>query len=562
LEGGFRFFLGGEKRLGDGFFPGVYHYHPPPRGVSAALLVPIVFQKMAFFPGWGGLWAQKGQGGDFDFARGLVGHGTIGVDGVRRAPSEKRTNPLHRPLRPAIGYNRGDPGGEVLGGPKKPSGANPFPLPETLAQEGSRSLSYALREVSRLILSPYPDAFRGLLTCGYPIAWLERVEVILYADEASGGHRVGFGGVRTCDSPWACPVCAPALAERRGEALARTLEQFHEMGFRIVHAVLTVRHTKGEPLSAVFGALASAWRYMGKSRAFRPHWSGLGYARAVEVTFGKNGWHPHIHAALVLPPERDPYALRDALWEAWSEAVVEVGWAPSDRQAYFYDIIERSDDIAEVARYVAKTASNWGIGAEVAGGSRKKSTEGLTPLQLLGAAWWAYLEDPEVMSAWFPERVDDLDLDEEELEAVSPGARALAENPPPLTFREFCRASFQRAKTLGVPPEEAAWRWIEFVESTKGRKALTTSRALGLIFKMKLEEVEREAEKRVPVEIIQLARRTYLYLLRHAKLSYFVHLAEVFGSLRRACELLGLVEDDEWFMPPANAPPEELDAAA
>jgi hypothetical protein len=481
------------------------------------------------------------------------------ADGDRQTPYEKRKHTLHRPLRPAIGYNRGNPGGEVSGGLKNPSGAGLF-LPEKLAQDGSRALAYGLREVSRVLLSPYADAFRGLVTCGHPIHWVD-VEVILYADEA-GGHRVGFGGLRTCDSPWACPVCAPALADRRGEALARTLEQFHEAGFRIVHAVLTVRHTRGKALADVFNALADAWRRMGKDRAFRPHWSGLGYARAVEITFGKNGWHPHIHMVLVIPPERDVYELEEALWEAWSGAVLEVGWAPSDRQAYFYEIVETATDIAEVARYVAKTTNSWGIGAEVAGGSRKKSTEGLTPLQLLGAAWQGYLEDPEGMGSWFPERVVDMDLDEEELEAVSPGARALAENPPPLTLREFCRIASGRAKSLGITPEEAAYRWLEFVEATKGRKALTTSRALGLVFKMKLEEVEKEAKKRVPVEIIQLARRTYLHLLRHAKLSYFIHLAEVLGSLQRACELMGLIEGVEWFMPPANAPPDELDAAA
>jgi hypothetical protein len=78
---------------------------------------------------------------------------------------------------------------------------------------------------------------------------------------------------------------------------------------------------------------------------------------------------------------------------------------------------------------------------------------------------------------------------------------------------------------------------------------------------MKLEEVEREAKKRVPVEIIQLASWVYLNLLRHAKLSYFIHLAETFGSLQRACELMGLVEGTEWFIPPSTGPPEELAAA-
>jgi hypothetical protein len=413
-----------------------------------------------------------------------------------------------------------------------------------------------------VILSPYADAFRGLVTCGYPLMLLERVEVVLYADE-SNNHRVGFGGLRTCGSPWSCPVCAPSLAEQRGEALARTLAHFHSLGFRIVHAVLTVRHTKGEALSDVFGALADAWRYMTKSRAFRRHWEGLGYARAIEITFGKNGWHPHAHLALVVPPERDVWDLAETLWEAWSEAVLEVGWAPSSRDAYFYDIVENAEDIAEVAHYVAKTTNNWGIGAEITGGSRKKSTEGLTPLQLLGAAWWAYLEDPEAMGSWFPERTDDLEMDEEELDAVSPGAKVLAEGGgASLTFREFCRAAFQRAKSLGISPDEAAYRWLEFAEATKGRKALTLSRSLGLIFKVKLEEVEREAKRGIPVEIIQLARRTYLHLLRHAKLSYFVHLAETFGSLRTACELLGLIEGVEWFTPPATGPPNDLDAAA
>jgi hypothetical protein len=321
------------------------------------------------------------------------------------------------------------------------------------------------------------------------------------------------------------------------------------LGFRIVHVVLTIRHTKGEALADVFGALANAWRYMTKSRAFRPHWEGLGYARAVEVTYGRNGWHPHVHLALVVPPERDPYALREALWEAWSGAVLEVGWAPSSRDAYFYDIVERSEDIGEVAHYVAKT-TNWGVGAEITGGVRKKSTEGLVPFQLLGAAWWGYLENPESMASWFAEREDDLDDPAPWL----PGARRLAEGGG-LILREFCRAAFHTAKSLGVPPEEAAYRWLEFAEATKGRKALTTSRSLTLLFREKLAEVEAELRGRVPSEVVRLARHVYLYLLHRGRLAYLVHLAESLGSLRLACELMGLVEGVEWFTPPANAPP-------
>jgi len=445
---------------------------------------------------------------------------------------------------PHLGYPGGTPGEGTATNHNPPLGLAFSPSRQ---QEGSRALSYGLREASRLLLASFPE-FRGHLSCGLPVAHEDRpLEVALYHD--SEGFRVGFHGLMTCGSPWICPVCAPTLAEQRGEALARTLEYFHRIGFRIVHVVLTVRHTRGEALADVFKALADAWRRMGKSRAFRPHWEGLGYARSVEITFGKNGWHPHIHLALVVPPERDPYALREALWQAWSGAVLEVGWAPSSRDAYFYDIVERSEDISEVAHYVAKT-TNWGIGPEITGGVRKKSTEGLVPFQLLGAAWWGYLEDPESMASWFPERPDDL----EDPAPWLPGARRLAEGGG-LILREFCRASFWRAKSLGVPPEEAAYRWLEFAESTKARKALTLSRSIGLVFKKKLEEVESENKKRVPVEVIHLTRHIYLYLLHRGKLSYLVYLAESLGSLRRACELLGLVEGYEWTTPPANAPP-------
>jgi hypothetical protein len=367
------------------------------------------------------------------------------------------------------------------------------------------------------------------------------VEVALYHDP-EGGHRVGFHGLMTCSSPWVCPVCSPKLAAQRGEALARALAHFHAAGLWVAHAVLTVQHTRGMPLSEVFEALSRAWRHMTKSRAFRPHWSGLGYARGVELTFGRHGWHPHIHLALVIPPDRDPYALEEALWEAWSGAVVEVGWAPSSRGAYSYQVARAEADVREVGRYVSKAGSGWGLGLEVAGGARKNSKGGMSPFQLLGVAWAGYLEDPHAMASWFPQAGEDFALG-----GLGQGG--------PLILREFCRAASSTAKRLGVGPHMAAWRWLEYAEATKARKALTTSRALGLVLRVKTAEVEAEAQNAVPIEVIWLSRRVYIYLLRTGRLAYFVHLAEALGSLRRACEMLGLVEGDEYTLPPANAPP-------
>ena len=435
---------------------------------------------------------------------------------------------------------------------KPPSGVA---LSSLRQQEGSRALSYGLREVSRLLLlSPRVtlfSEFRGHVSCGAPLTDVQPFMVVALYDDPEG-PRVDFHGIMTCGSPWICPVCSPKLAEHRGEVLVRTLSYFMTLGFWVAHAVLTVRHTRGMPLADVFRALSDAWRFMTKDRSFRPHWSGLGFARGMEITLGPNGWHPHIHLALVIPPERDPYALKEALWKAWSSAVLEVGWLPSDRAAYSFTLVESGEDVQEVGRYVAKTSSGWGIGAEVTGGARKDSKGGLSPFTLLGAAWWGYLEDPGFMRLWFPEGRDDLD----DPYPWVPGARKLA-GEGPLILREFCRAAFLRAKSFGVSPEEAARRWVEFAEATKGRKALTMSRSLTPVFRWKLAEVKAEFAGRVPVEVVYLVRHVYRYLLHRGRLAFLAHLAESYGSLRLAFELLGLVEGAEWFVPPANAPPEE-----
>jgi hypothetical protein len=64
------------------------------------------------------------------------------------------------------------------------------------------------------------------------------------------------------------------------------------------------------------------------------------------------------------------------------------------------------------------------------------------------------------------------------------------------------------------------------------------------------------------VERVYLSERAYRWLVLSGRIAFLYHYAEVFRSLRMACELLGLVENVEWFIPPSTGPPEELGAAA
>jgi hypothetical protein len=331
-------------------------------------------------------------------------------------------------------------------------------------------------------------------------------------------------------------VCSPALGHRRGEALARALERLQGMGYRVAHAVLTVQHTRGDSLATLRRVLSDVWRRVVGHRRVKKLWAGVAWYRSVEVTYGRHGWHPHLHLAIAVPPGRDPWALKDIV-QAWLEAVEAHDWV-AVRDAQFFGVAEGAGDVVEVGRYVGKGGVLWGLPHEVAAGAVKRVAHGLIPFQLLAGAFGAWLEGDPALEGVFAFG-EDHPL---EVEGV------------PLTLRDFCGRARKALEKAGISPEEAAWRWLEYAEATKGWKRATSSRSLTLLLRQVEEELSVRGEV---VERIYLSQRAYRWLLLSGRLALLYHYAEVLRSLRLACELLGLVEGVEYTVPLANAPPPE-----
>ncbi|MGN6600792.1 MAG: protein rep, partial [Actinomycetes bacterium] len=110
-----------------------------------------------------------------------------------------------------------------------------------------------------------------------------------------------YAGLQTCESPWVCPMCSAKIRHRRALALSRAVVDWVGTGGGLLFPTLTLAHLKRDGLDVTLGHLLAAWRSVMKSGTWRRLCKRLGLAhsvRAVEVTYGLNGWHPHLHVLL------------------------------------------------------------------------------------------------------------------------------------------------------------------------------------------------------------------------------------------------------------------------
>ncbi|MEU4843283.1 hypothetical protein AB0F99_34130, partial [Nocardia testacea] len=170
-----------------------------------------------------------------------------------------------------------------------------------------------------------------------------------------------------------------------------------------------------------------------------------GDIKAVEVTHGENGWHPHMHVVILTerPLEFDElcswYARLDA---RWSEGLTRQGWSPGKVGVRLkLEPITRGKGLAA---YITKVQDS-GLGNELARADMKTAAKGSrTPFQILAdfgntglvddlELWWEYEKATAGRSAirWSPglkARLlpDTEDLTDEEIAAEDEGGQTIA----------------------------------------------------------------------------------------------------------------------------------------
>ncbi len=194
-------------------------------------------------------------------------------------------------------------------------------------------------------------------------------------------------GVARCGSPHSCPVCAPVVRQRRALEIDEGLTRWLEGGHGAAFVTLTTRHHRGDELKGRLVAVSSALQSCLSGAPWKRRAERLGYRgaiRAVEVTYGRNGWHPHCHAILLFDRPVGAAELGDLeawLFGRWSGVVERKGFGTLSAT---HGVDVRTVGAAGLGEYVTMVEGGWGAGMELTRPDLKKGKSGhVPPVELL-----------------------------------------------------------------------------------------------------------------------------------------------------------------------------------
>lgn len=282
-------------------------------------------------------------------------------------------------------------------------------LPD-LADEGRRAKRSGARRTEPGQLRQGPDGSLGTLTKSRSALRAERYALQATARGILPGERVStclrrrrskdssvtvwravdsgaahFKGLMACGSVWHCPVCAARISERRRVELEGAIAVHQASGGSVILVTVTNSHDRSDKLADLLTGQEKALHRFRSDRASKAIWSSfgvIGMVRALEVTHGRNGWHPHYHFLVFLDglvPARRLKDLQVVLAHRWIDCCAAAGLPlPS---------LERGVDVRG-GEWAARYASKWGLEQEMTKSHIKRGKQGgRTPFDLLREAF-------------------------------------------------------------------------------------------------------------------------------------------------------------------------------
>lgn len=189
-------------------------------------------------------------------------------------------------------------------------------------------------------------------------------------------EKAFYGNLAVCGSVWQCPVCAAKISELRKKELRCAVDGHLKTG-KLAMLTLTFSHQKNDRLKETMAKFSKAVDRLRSGKRYSRLMKKMGLIgtiRSFEITYGANGWHPHIHILVFYTNEIDLEDVEDELIDLWTLALSSTGLSANRKYGLTLQDAEKASD------YVSK----WGVEHEMTKSHSKKGKQGgMTPFDFL-----------------------------------------------------------------------------------------------------------------------------------------------------------------------------------
>ena len=235
----------------------------------------------------------------------------------------------------------------------------------------------------------HPGNFHRTAKCRY----VPHGQVGVWRSQAHAGAF--YSGLTTCGSAWTCPVCTVVVQERRREEISQAIDWAYAQGLQPVMVTLTFPHRAWHRLQDLLTQQADALARLRKGAPWdrlKKRWGYRGLIRALELTHGEHGWHPHTHELWFVDKHTDTQQMFGEILVRWRSACGRAGLLELADIAQVRAFDAHALDVkgnCSASDYLAKQdeSRHWGADRELAKASTKAGrAKGRHPFAVLADA--------------------------------------------------------------------------------------------------------------------------------------------------------------------------------
>jgi hypothetical protein len=179
-----------------------------------------------------------------------------------------------------------------------------------------------------------------------------------------------LNNLQLCGSVHACPVCMVRIREERSKESEQIVTRHIAAGGGAYFLTMTLPHDQGDELGKLLDAVADSFTYCHRGSRWvgregkrpvmgaRDRYGVSGYIRALDLTHGRNGWHPHLHVLVLTDKplsEQDQRGLLGYYRTWWAKRITHHGYRiPKLSVGCTMEPVRSS---ADVGAYIAKVTA-------------------------------------------------------------------------------------------------------------------------------------------------------------------------------------------------------------